>query len=78
MDGGMSKDKELFWKAVRYLRSLDTIPKWLIFVFATGLTWFFNADAEHYQDWHWVFFWAGIVALATYWALYGFKSNDEK
>jgi hypothetical protein len=71
----MSKDKELFWKAVRYLRSLDTTPKWLIFVFATGLTWFFADDVFFIRDEDWVFFWAGIVALVSYWVLFGFKKD---
>ena len=97
-------------KLVRYLRSLDTIPKWLIFVAVTGTTWFFGqeswfkdspldrykgptkqvtlgealdkgyeiihkptqADLEAFQL-EWVLLTTAIVALVTYWALFGFK-----
>ena len=65
-------------KLVRYLRSLDTIPKWLIFVFVTGLTWFFGQDVLF--DWpHWerVFFSTTIVALVSYWVLFGFKEESK-
>ena len=68
-------------KLVRYLRSLDTIPKWLIFVAFTGSTWFFGQESwfprRSGSDWEWVFFWAAIVALVTYWALFGFKKDSE-
>ena len=68
-------------KLVRYLRSLDPAPKWLIFVSATGSTWFFGQESWFlmYSGSHleWVFFSTAIVALATYWALYGFKKDSE-
>ena len=64
-------------KLVRYLRSLDTIPKWMMVVFATGLAWFFADDSFSSRDEEWVFFWTGIVALASYWALFGFKKDSE-
>jgi hypothetical protein len=66
-------------KLVRYLRSLDTIPKWMMVVFATGSTWFFADEVwfRYPRAEEWIFFWTGIVALVSYWVLFGFKSNDE-
>ena len=55
-------------KFIRYLRSLDRVPKWLILVAVTGTilagTGFFSG-----------FFPALAVALAAYWALFDFKRN---
>ncbi len=79
-------------KLVRYLRSLDTIPKWLIFVSVTGSTWFFGQESWFFRtwqmdlspytagtstDWEWVFFCTAIVALVFYWVLFGFKKDSE-
>ena len=74
-------------KLLRYLRSMDTIPKWLIFVSLTGSTWFFGQESwfrwygwkeSSGSHWEWVFFWTSIVALVTYWVLFDFKGSDEK
>jgi hypothetical protein len=58
-------------KLVRYLRSLDDIPKWLIFVSLTGSTWFFGLEV-----WFRVPPMAALVALVTYWVLFGFKKDS--
>ena len=47
-------------KLIRYLRSLDTTPKWLIFVFATGSTWFFGQQVWFYQHWS---FWSPTLKM---------------
>ena len=65
-------------KLLRYLRKLDTIHKCLIFVFVTGLTWFFGQEVWfHWPHWERVIFSTAIVALASYWVLFGSKKNSE-
>lgn len=78
-------------KLVRYLRSLDTIPKWLIFVAVTGtaLAWFYwlfywpgrpwdESVGLYRRQWAWIIPTTSAVALTTYWALFGFKSSDKE
>ena len=64
-------------KLVRCLRSLDTVPKWLIFVAVTG-TWLYGGVLlEIRHQWPWIIPATSVVPLATYWALFGFKKDSE-
>ena len=64
-------------RLVRYLRSLDTIPKWLIFVVATGTAVYVGVLLEVRHQWPWSIPVTFVVPLATYWALFGFKKDSE-
>jgi hypothetical protein len=61
-------------KLIQYIRSLDKIPKYFMFVFVTGSTW------SLLEAWNWdgIFFVSGLVGLFFYWLLFSFKSNNNK
>jgi hypothetical protein len=65
-------------KLVRYLRSLDTIPKWMMVVTATGFTWFLLKYEQYHLHYYIEFLVTCIVALASCWVLFGFKSSDKE
>ena len=65
-------------KFVRYLRSFNPIPKWLIFAAVTG-TWLYGGILlEIRHQWPWIIPATSVVPLATYWALFGLKRRDSK
>ena len=65
-------------KNLRYLRGLDTVPKWLIFVAVTGRWLYGGGLLEIRHQWQGIIPATPVVPLATYWALFGLKRRSSR
>ena len=67
-------------RLLRTIRSLPTIPKWILCVGIVVSTWVFGQVNWFYTvyshgNWEWVFITTFIVTFLSYWLLFGLKGN---